>query len=370
MPPQHRVGLNDQQRRTPLPPRAGEQDPKEPIPWTERQACTPARQHGQLLTKGKVLKGNRSVSAAQQADRSEEYDKRRQHTVSCRVYSHRINRGAGRSSCGEAQLFREALAIHRKVLAPDDLALATSLNNLALVLGQEEKFEESEALYRESMAIRRKRLGNEHPFIAQSLNNIGMVYVRQRKHTEAEPLFKEALDINRKAVGTVHPVVGSNLNNLALVYLNTNRLPQAEEYFRQVLELDKKIKGDGSPGLAGVTQNLGVVLTRERKFAEAERYLREALAMKQKTFAADHWDVATTKNLLGACLTDEGRYAAAEPLLVESRAIIEKQFGPASDRTRVATTRVVTLYERWGKPGKAAEWRAKLPQPAAPTPAK
>ena len=82
MPPQHRVGLNDQQRGAPLPPRAGEQDPKEPIPWPERQACTRARQHGQLLTKGKVLKGNRSVSAAHQADRSEEYDKRRQHTVS------------------------------------------------------------------------------------------------------------------------------------------------------------------------------------------------------------------------------------------------------------------------------------------------
>ena len=267
-----------------------------------------------------------------------------------------VSLGALRQRMGDwpasEALFREAVAIHRKVLAPDDLRLATSLNNLALVVGQEEKFEESEALYRESMAIRRKRLGNEHPFVAQSLNNIGMVYVRQRKHAEAEPLFIEALEINRKAVGTVHPVVGSNLNNLALVYMNTNRLPQAEDYFRQALELDKKIKGETSPGLAGPNQSLGVVLTRERKFAEAERYLREALAMKQKTFAADHWDVATTKNLLGACLSDEGRYAAAEPLLLESRAIIEKQFGPAHDRTRVATTRVVTLYERWGKPAR------------------
>jgi len=92
--------------------------------------------------------------------------------------------------------------------------------------------------------------------------------------------------------------------------------------------------------------------------------------MKQKTFAGDHWEVATTTNLLGACLTDEGRFAAAEPLLLESRAIIEKQFGPAHDRTRVATTRVVTLYERWGKESTAAEWRAKLLKPAAPAQAK
>jgi hypothetical protein len=103
MPPQYRVGLNDPQRRAPLPPRAGEQDPEEPIPWTERQACPRARQHGQLLPKGQVLKGNRSVSAAHQTDRSENDDQRRQHTVSCRVFSDRINRGAGRSGCGEAQ---------------------------------------------------------------------------------------------------------------------------------------------------------------------------------------------------------------------------------------------------------------------------
>jgi hypothetical protein len=30
----------------------------------------------------------------------------------------------------------------------------------------------------------------------------------------------------------------------------------------------------------------------------------------------------------------------------------------------------VTLYERWGKADKAAEWRAKLQQSASPTPAK
>jgi len=282
--------------------------------------------------------------------------------------------GAVRESMGDwpgaEKLLREALSIHRKVLGSDDLALATSLNNLALVLGQEEKFDESEALYRESLAIRRKRFGSEHPFVAQSLNNIGMLYVRQRKDLQAEPLFLEALAINRKVVGGVHPVVAANLNNLGLVYLRTNNLPKAEEHFRRVLEMDKKIMGEDSPTLAGVTQNLGVVFTREKKFREAEQYLHEALAFKLKTFPANHWELATTRSLLGACLLDAGSYRAAEPLLVDSQAIIMKQFGPEHDRTRVATMRVVTLYERWGKRDKAAEWRAKLPTPAVPAPVK
>jgi serine/threonine protein kinase/tetratricopeptide (TPR) repeat protein len=282
--------------------------------------------------------------------------------------------GALRYSMGDFQaseaLFRETVTIHRKAPGDHDLALATSLNNLAMVLSREEKFDESEKLYRESMAIRRKRLGDEHPFVAQSVNNIGMLYVRQRRYAEAEPLFTEALRLNRKAVGNVHPVVAANLSNLARVYQNTDRLPQAEDYYRQVLELDRKTKGATSPALAGVYQSLGIVLTLERKFVGAERYLREAIAMEQKTFAEGHWEIAATKSLLGACLADQGDYAAAEPLLLESQPIIAKEFGPAHDRTQAAMTRVVTLYERWGKADKAAEWRAKLQQSASPTPAK
>jgi hypothetical protein len=79
IPPKHRCWLHDNQGGVPLPPRVGEQDPKEPITWAELRACRDARQSGQLLTKRQVLKGNRSVSAADQADRAEEYDKRCEH---------------------------------------------------------------------------------------------------------------------------------------------------------------------------------------------------------------------------------------------------------------------------------------------------
>ena len=110
---------------------------------------------------------------------------------------------------------------------------------------------------------------------------------------------------------------------------------------------------------------LGGVLKRQRKLEEAESAFRKSLQIKLKHFPADHWQVATTQNLLGDCLTDQEAYTAAEPLLIESVGIIEKQFGASHERTRVATTRAVTLYERWGKPAQAAEWRARLPKEGA-----
>ena len=47
--------------------------------WAELRALDGARQGGQLLTKREVLKRDRPVSAADQSDRSEENDERRQH---------------------------------------------------------------------------------------------------------------------------------------------------------------------------------------------------------------------------------------------------------------------------------------------------
>jgi eukaryotic-like serine/threonine-protein kinase len=263
---------------------------------------------------------------------------------------------------GAERTLHESLGMYRKVAGSDDLGLANALNDLALVLERQSKREEVEALYRESLAIRRKRLGNDNPYVAQTLNNIALLYVSQKKAPQAEPLLQEALAINRKTFGDIHPAVTGNLTNLASVHRDMDNLPKAEEYCRKVVELDTQIFGENNPSVAGDIQMLGGVLKRQKKLKEAESAFRKALQIKLRHFPADHWQVATTKNLLGDCLTDEEAYTAAEPLLIESAGIIEKQFGASHERTRAATTRVVTLYERWGKPAQAAEWRAKLPK--------
>jgi serine/threonine protein kinase/tetratricopeptide (TPR) repeat protein len=266
---------------------------------------------------------------------------------------------------GAERTLRESLGMYRKVVGSDDLWLANALNDLALVLERLSKREECEALYRESLAIRRKRLGNDHPYVAQTLNNIALLYSSQGKAPQAEPLLQEALVSNRKAFGDIHPAVGTNLSNLALVYRDMGNLLKAEEYCRKVVELDTQIFGENNPSVAGDIQMLGGVLKRQKKLKEAESAFRKALQIKLKHFPSDHWQVATTKNLLGDCLMDEEDYTAAEPLLIESAGIIMKQFGGSHERTQAATTRVVTLYERWGKPTQAAEWRAKLPKEGA-----
>ena len=67
---------------------------------------------------------------------------------------------------------------------------------------------------------------------------------------------------------------------------------------------------------------------------------------------------------LGGALTGQGKYGEAEPLVLKGydgvTAHEAKLPAEAKPRLLEAAERVVRLYEAWGKPDKATEWKGKL----------
>ena len=57
------------------------------------------------------------------------------------------------------------------------------------------------------------------------------------------------------------------------------------------------------------------------------------------------------------CLVELGRYEEAEPLLLEAYPRLRLEH---PDRAEDTIRYLVKLYDAWGMPEKAAEWRAKL----------
>jgi len=77
----------------------------------------------------------------------------------------------------------------------------------------------------------------------------------------------------------------------------------------------------------------------------------------------DDWQGFFAESLLGAGLAGQKKYAEAEPLLIEGyqgmldrKNRIEVPNWCHVDRAREW---LVQLYQAWGKPGKAAEWKKK-----------
>jgi hypothetical protein len=76
---------------------------------------------------------------------------------------------------------------------------------------------------------------------------------------------------------------------------------------------------------------------------------------------AGHHLVANTQSLLGACLTAQNRFREPERLLLQGYEHLNEKFGTSHEKTIAGLQRLVNLYELWGKPEEAAEYRTPLP---------
>ena len=79
------------------------------------------------------------------------------------------------------------------------------------------KLDEATPLYKESLAIRKKVFGEEHPDVAGNLNNIAILMYKQKKFSEAKLCMKQALSIWKKALGPDHPQTKAGEGTLQVI---------------------------------------------------------------------------------------------------------------------------------------------------------
>ena len=235
-------------------------------------------------------------------------------------------RELGEDAKSEA-MYREALAIQRRLYGNENPDVADSLAHIALALLGQGRLAEAEPLAREALAMRRKLLGDEHPHVAESLNNLAGALSRQGKLAEAEPLAREALALRRKLLGNDHPKVAPLLANLAMVLLNRSKLAEAEPLAREALAMQQRLLGNEHPEVAQSLNNLAIILREQGKLTEAKSLAREGLAMRRRLLGSEHPDVAQSLGNLALVLRSEGNAVAAEPLAREALAVRRKLLG-------------------------------------------
>jgi tetratricopeptide (TPR) repeat protein len=187
-----------------------------------------------------------------------------------------------------------------------------------------------------------------------------------QKHDEAVQLARRILEIRRRMHGGEHREVAEAIGNLVNVFYLQGDYAAAEPPCREALAMLRKLLGNDHPDLAPWLVRLGRVLVKRGDSESAEPLLRKALNLRRQELAEDDWRVAVAGSALGDCLTRLGRYDEAESLVVESYLRLKAAQGDRALTTIQALRGIITLYESWGKPEQAAEWRAKLPttQPA------
>ena len=164
--------------------------------------------------------------------------------------------------------------------------------------------------------------------------------------------------------------MATTLNSLSRVLVRQGRVRRSRVGAAGRAEHRAPALGSEHPLIAIYRINLASVQLARKEPAAAEGLLREALPIRirapgvvpsrRRTFPEDDWSVGATKSLLGAALVALARYGEAEAVLLDARRDLQAMPDPQDRDARSTLTRLVALYEAWGRPDKAATYRALL----------
>jgi len=168
----------------------------------------------------------------------------------------------------ERQLLEEKQEAENK--GTDDLALAATLYNLAILRRQQGQLAEAEQLYRRSLEIRERLEGSKHPDVAITLNNLAALRAAAGDYGAAQAMLERALNIRRTALGATHPLTAQSMSNLALLYAAEGKGDAAEPLYRQALSILEKSDG-AEQDLGRVLDNYAALLRDVGRVADAEK---------------------------------------------------------------------------------------------------
>ena len=260
-------------------------------------------------------------------------------------------------------LMTKTLAVRRRVLGEENPITLLTMGNQAFLYQMQGKYGQAEALSTKALEVLRRVEGEENPDTLTSMTTVGLLYRSEGKFAQSEPLLIKVLELRRRVLGPEHPDALTSMHNLANLYRSEGKSTEAAALLTSVLEARRRVLGPSHPDTTAVMSLLGEVRLQQKEFDTAETLLREVRNGDAKT-AVETWRRYWSQSLLGASLAGRAKYAEAEPLLVSGyQGMIERAASiPFEDRLalREAGQRIVQLYESWGKPDRAAEWREQL----------
>jgi len=221
-------------------------------------------------------------------------------------------------------LLREALAIATKLEAelerlnqPRLQQVEVASYRLAGVLASRGDLEAAAPLAEKALEGYRSELGSDHPQVALVMVNLARVLRMRGDLDKAQALLEEALLVYRRKLKE-HPRIADALQESALVARALGRNADARRLFEQAQSMNRQMRGGEHLETANSLGHLAAIAQESGDLDSAESMLGEALAIRRLRLPVDHLLTATTARELGSILLDLGRKEEAKALLKES----------------------------------------------------
>jgi hypothetical protein len=220
--------------------------------------------------------------------------------------------------------YPQALAHYRAAAALTDekrdaIEWADVQHMIAVVLDDDGKSAEAEAILKRVVAVRNRAQGAEHPDTLGSRNNLAVALHSEGKYVEAETEYRAVLPLMERVLGAEHPTTMMSRDNLAVVLEAEGEYAKAEAEHCAVLATRTRVLGAEHPDTLVSRNNLANALDDQGKHAEAEAEHRAVLAIRERVLGAEHPDTLGSRNNLANALRAQGKYPRAE---AEHRAVL------------------------------------------------
>ncbi len=251
------------------------------------------------------------------------------------------------------RLCRETIGAYERSLGPDALGTLVAQRFYAdQVLSPQGHASEAEAILGGALERSRRALGVGHKETLETQRVLAETLCRRGAVDECRSLWEDLIPRMASAHGPWHP------STEAAVRAALAGLAAMGESDHAILLSAQWAPGDEARSSRRLAQ-AGEVLIGKGEHATAERLLRTSVEIRARVMP-DKWGYFHALSILGAAVAGQGRYAEAEPMLADGyRGMAEKPAGHPIFQIQAAR-RLVDLYERWGKPNEAEEWRATL----------
>jgi tetratricopeptide (TPR) repeat protein len=198
-----------------------------------------------------------------------------------------------------------------------------------LVLRDLKRLDEARTVLDAGLAEARAVYREAHPALATILNNLALVEQDQKDYAGAETHFREVLQIDRAVSGERHADVASDLHNLAwFLHKYRGRSAEAEGLSRQAVAMRRQVLGAAHPHTASSLRQLADILSGRGRYATAVPLYRESLRVQAGALPTGHRLTLLAALGLGEALTALGQRADAIRVLGDAIAAAPVQTPP------------------------------------------
>jgi hypothetical protein len=180
---------------------------------------------------------------------------------------------------------------------------------------------------------------------------------------EAEPHMVKAYELFQRTLGDDHSDTVWYLTNLYGFYYACGQLDKAEPlHVRQIQTRLRagKLNDDDARELQKTVDRFVSKVTEMGQPERVSRLYQSLTHYVEVELADDHRAKSQALGQLGVMLSRAGQHESAERLLKASYARLAKTSGPDHADIRWLIQKLVSVYDAWQKPNRAAEWQAKL----------